>query len=126
MYRAQSVVRDHCRLLQRPLVSRLNRAVLRETAVEITFEVDGSPIKFSRNWFTGRCTLDTGTKDEALQSPWNPFTHFSFKSRRRWQCSIKGHEVVIEMDRPSLFAGVRSQTYRIFIDGRLVQEQNGF
>jgi hypothetical protein len=94
--------------------------------VEVTFEIDGTPIKFSRNWFTGRCTLNTGTEEEILQSPWSPFTHFSLKSTRRWQCSVKGHDVVIEKDRPSLFAGVRPQTYRIFIDGKLVQEQNGF
>jgi hypothetical protein len=35
-------------------------------------------------------------------------------------------DVVIEKDRPSLLAGVRPQTYRIFVDGKLVQEQNGF
>jgi hypothetical protein len=104
----------------------VNRAALRETALEVTFEVGGTPIKFSRNWFTGRCTLNTGTEDEILQSPWNPFTHFSLKSTTRWQYSVKGHDVVIEKDRPSLFAGVRPQTYRIFIDGQLIQELSGF
>jgi hypothetical protein len=94
--------------------------------MDFTFEIDGSPIKFSRNWLTGRCTLNAGAKDETLQSPWNPFTHFSFKSTRRWQRRIKGHTVIIEKDRLSLFAGVRSQTFRIFIDGKLVLEQNGF
>jgi len=94
--------------------------------VELTFEVDGTPIKFSRNWFTGRCTLNTGTEDEVLQLPWNPFTHFSLKLSRRWRRSVKGHDVVIEKDRASLAAGVRPQTYRIFIDGKLVQEQRGF
>jgi hypothetical protein len=99
---------------------------LREAAVEVAFEVDGTSVRFSRNWLTGRCTLNTGTGDEVLQSPWNPFTHFSFETTRRWQCSVKGHDIVIEKDRPSLFAGVRSQTFRIFIDGKLVQEQSGF
>jgi hypothetical protein len=94
--------------------------------VEFAFEVDGTPIKFSRNWFTGRCTLTTGTGDEILQSPWNPFTHFSVELARQWQFSVKGHDVVIEKVRPLLLAGVRPQTYRIFIDGNLVQEQKGF
>ena len=94
--------------------------------MEVTFEVDGAPIKFSRNWFTGRCTLTTGTGDEILQSPLDPFTHFSVKLTRRWQCSVEGHDVVIDKVRPLLLAGVRPQTYRIFIDGKLVKEQNGF
>ena len=94
--------------------------------MEITFEVDGTPIKFSRNWFTGRCTLLTGTGDEIFQSPWNPFTHFSVALTSQWQCSVKGHDVVIEKVRPLVLAGVRPQTYRIFVDGKLVQEQNGF
>jgi hypothetical protein len=94
--------------------------------VEFTFEVDGTPVKFSRNPFTGRCILNTGTEDKILQSPWNPLTHFGVNSTRRWQCSIKGHDVVIEKERPSLFAGVRPQTYRIFIDGKLLREQSGF
>jgi hypothetical protein len=45
---------------------------------------------------------------------------------RRWQCSVKGHDIVIEKDRPLLFAGFRPQTYRLFIDGKLVQQQSGF
>ena len=94
--------------------------------MDITFEIDGAPIKFSRNSVTGRCILNTGTEDQILQSPWNPLTHFSFTPTRRWRCSVKGHDVVIEKDRPLLLAGVRSQTYRIFVDGKLVHEQDGF
>jgi hypothetical protein len=94
--------------------------------MEISFEVDGLPIKFSRNWFTGRCTLNIGAGDETVQSPWNPLTHFSFDASRRWQCSVKGHDVVIEKERPWLLAGLRPQTYRILIDGKLVLEKSGF
>jgi hypothetical protein len=65
-------------------------------------------------------------EDEILQSPWNPLTHFSLDTTRRWQCSVKGHDIVIEKDRPLLFAGFRPQTYRLFIDGKLVQQQSGF
>jgi hypothetical protein len=96
------------------------------TAVEITFEVDGAPVKFSRNWLTGRCTLKTETEEKSLQSPWNPLTHVSVDTTRQWQCSVKGHEVLIEKKRPWLLAGFRPQTYRIFVDGKLVREQAGF
>ena len=92
--------------------------------MEIDFVVDGTPVKFSRNPFTGRCTLNTGTKVETLQSPWNPFTHFYLKTTRRWLCSVKGHDIVIEKERPVFLAGVRSQAYKIFIDGMFIQEQN--
>ena len=94
--------------------------------MELTFEVDGTSIKFSRNWVTGRCTLNTGTADEILQSSLNPLTHFSLNTTRRWQYSVKGHDVVIEKDRPLLFAGFRPQTYRVFVDGELVQQRSGF
>jgi len=94
--------------------------------VEVTFEVDGTPVKFSRNWLTGRCTLHVGTEQKTLQSPWNPLTHVSLDTTRRWQCSVKGHDVVIEKVRPWLLAGFRPQTYRIIVDGNLVREQDGF
>jgi hypothetical protein len=113
-------------LLTSAAASMFGIAPALEIAVELIFEVDGTSIKFSRNWLTGRCSLNTGTEDEILQSPWNPLTHFSLERKRRWQCSVKGHDVVIEKSRPALFAGVRPQTYRIFVDGKLVQEQSGF
>ncbi|MGD0190003.1 MAG: hypothetical protein ABSD74_04600 [Rhizomicrobium sp.] len=94
--------------------------------MELTFEIDGTSVKFSRDWFTGRCTLNTGSGDEILESLWNPATHFSVKLTRRWQRSIKGHDIVIEKVRPLLLAGFRRQTYRLFIDGQLVEDRKGF
>jgi hypothetical protein len=65
--------------------------------VKLQFSVDdGDTIELSRNPFTGRCTLNTGTEDKVLDSPWNPFTHLSFRLKEQWQCSIKGHEIIIE------------------------------
>lgn len=40
--------------------------------MQFTFDVDGTPVEFSRNWFSGRCTLHIGTQDEVLQSSLNP------------------------------------------------------
>ena len=94
--------------------------------MKLQFEVDGDTIEFSRNSFTGRCTLNTGTEDKVLDSPWSPFTHFSFRLKKQWQCSIKEHEIIIEKKRPLLFAGFRPQTYRIFVDGEPVQVRHGF
>jgi hypothetical protein len=94
--------------------------------VQFTFDVDGTKVEFSRNWFTGRCTLHTGTRDEVLQSSLNPFTHYSITLKRQWHFLVEGHAVIIEKERPRLLAGLRPQIYRVFVDGKLVLERNGF
>ena len=71
--------------------------------MQFTFDVDGTRVEFSRNWFSGHCTLHTGTRDEVLQSSLNPFTHYSMKLKRQWRFSIDGHAVIIEKERPLLF-----------------------
>lgn len=95
-------------------------------AVKLEFEIDGTTIEFARNPFTGQCTLNTDAGEKVLASSLNPFTHFSAKLTRQWQCSINGHQVIVEKERPLLFAGFRPQTYRIFVDGKLVQESTGY
>ena len=94
----------------------------RRPATTLQFEVDGSAVEFSRNSFTGRCTLRTATGEIELQSPWNPFTHFSTELNKRWQASIRGHDIVIEWEHA--FIGSRPQTWRILVDGEQVQEQS--
>ena len=64
--------------------------------MQFTFDVDGTTVEFSRNWFTGRCTLHTGSRDEVLQSSLNPFTHYSMKLKRQWHFSVEDHAVIIE------------------------------
>lgn len=99
---------------------------LQETAMKFAFEVDGTSIEFSRNWFTGQCTLTVGTESRTLASQLNPFTHYSLTLERRWAVPVNGREVVIEKQRPLLFAGLRPHTYRVFVDGNLVQERTGY
>jgi hypothetical protein len=94
--------------------------------VKLKFEIEGTGVEFSRNSITGRSTLTTDTETKTLQSPFNPFTHFSWRLRRRWPFFIKGHEVSIELQRPLLFAGFRPQTYRVLVDGKVIQERDGF
>src|ERR1051325_1719999 len=101
-----------CKLRQRPLISSLNRvSVAGELVMEFTFEVENVPIKFSRNHFTGRCTLNPGAEEKALQPPWNPFTHFTLKKTSRWQCSVKGHE--LSLNKPVLGLPRRFDRIRI-------------
>jgi hypothetical protein len=98
----------------------------REASVQFTFDVDGTRVEFSRNWLTGRCTLHTSRRDEVLQSSLNSFTHYSMKPKRQWHFSVGGHAVIIEKERPLLLAGLRPQTYRVFVDGKRVLKRNGF
>jgi hypothetical protein len=94
--------------------------------MEIDFEIDGAPARYSRNWFTGLATLSVAGKPVTLQSVWNPATHFSFPLKRSWTMTVQGHNVVIEKVRPLLLAGLRPQSYRITIDGVLVAETTGY
>jgi hypothetical protein len=94
--------------------------------MKLTFDVDGTAVEFARNCFTGRSTLTANGERTVLQSPLNPFTHFSMQPRQRWQCTVNGKAIVIEKQRPVLLAGFRPQTYRIFVDGNLVVERTGF
>lgn len=94
--------------------------------MKLKFEIESTSVEFFRNPITGRSTLTTDTEAKTLQSPFNPFTHFSWKLKKRWRCLIRGHEVSIELQRPLLFGGFRPQHYRVLIDGKVVQEQDGF
>jgi len=73
-------------------------------------------------------TLVDGRK-VAQESPFSLFTHFSFHQKQRYEFSVgktETHKVVLEKDRPLLFAGFRSQIYRVFVDGLLVHQQTGY
>jgi hypothetical protein len=94
--------------------------------MKLAFDVGGIAVEFSRSWFSGRVTLTADGERQVLQSPLDPFTHFSMQAQRQWQCTVNGRQIVIEKQRPVLLAGFRPQTYRIFVDGNLVVERTGF
>ena len=73
-------------------------------------------------------TLVDGRKI-AHQSPLSLFTHFSLRRMRRYEFIVgktETHKVVVEKERPLLFAGFRAHTYRVFVDGQLIHEQSGY
>jgi hypothetical protein len=94
--------------------------------MRITIDIDGQPVEFQRNWFTGSTTLRVAGAEQQLQDPLDPSTHFALRLTQRWQCRVASHAVVIEKQRPRMFAGFRPQTYRILVDGKLVAEQTGY
>jgi hypothetical protein len=86
-------------------------------------------IEFSRNWYTGTMSTIANGVQVAQQDALDPSTHFSFKTLRRYVFTVgelEKHHVVIEKERPLLLAGLRPQTYRIFVDGVLCHQQRGY
>lgn len=100
--------------------------------MRFTLEVgdnENSRIEFSRNWFTGAMQILVNGERVAQQSWLSPSTHFGFTRKRRQQFVVgkdEKHQVVIEKERPLIIAGVRPQTYRVFVDGQLIHEQSGY
>jgi hypothetical protein len=100
--------------------------------MQFTLEIgdkEKSTIEFSRNWFTGAMTILVDGQRVAHQSPLSPATHFSGTLKRHYEFEAgktEKHKVVLEKERPLLFAGGRPQIYRVFVDGELVHEQSGY
>jgi len=92
-------------------------------------QAEKTRIEFSRNWFTGAMKTLANGAQVADRSPYLPSTHFSMRTKRRYAFivgQIEKHDVVVEQERPLLLAGVRPQTYRVFVDGVLCHQQRGY
>ncbi len=94
--------------------------------MEIDFSIGSVSAKLIRGWFLGGMKLVTPSETFWLQRPRQLSTHFSFRLDRSWQRNISGHQVRVEKTRPVLVAGFRSQSYRVFVDGELVANAQGF
>ena len=88
-----------------------------------------SKIEFSQNWLTGSPQAIVDGRQVAPRSP-SIFTRFSFRLPRRYEFmvgSAEKHKVVLEKLRPLLYTSFRPQlVYRVFVDDKLVREQQGF
>ena len=93
--------------------------------MEIDFSIGNVPAKLHRGWFFGGMKLVTPAESIWLQHPLQPSTHFSFRLDRSWHRTISGHQVRVEKTRPLLVAGIRPQSYRVFVDGELVADVHG-
>lgn len=88
-----------------------------------------SRMAFFRNSLTGSMETTVDGKRVAQQGLFSPSTHFSFRTRRRYEFLVgqtEPHKVVLEKERPRLFGGFRPQTYRVFVDGQMIHEQTGY
>jgi hypothetical protein len=106
--------------------------------MRFTVDIPGqepSQIEVSRNWLTGSFRILADGKVIAERSPWTLFTHFTRPLCKlpmriyRYEFPVgraKQHHVVVEHTLPLFLAGLRPQTFRVFVDGRLIHEQTGY
>lgn len=86
-------------------------------------------IDYYRNWFFGTERLRADGEIVASRSAVSPSNYVSIPLCRRYEFNIgtsEPHLVVFEKERPLILAGIRPHKYRVFVDGKLVHEQEGF
>ena len=80
--------------------------------------------------FIGTFRIMVDGKVVAKRSALSPLTHFTFPTAvHRYEFPVgegEHHMVVIEHARPFFLAGIRPQTFRVFVDGQLLREVRGY
>jgi hypothetical protein len=94
--------------------------------MRIEFSVNGIPVEFHRDSFSGAAELRLPDGIISLESPLRLGTHFSLSLTKEWTADIAGAPVTIEKIRPLLFAGFRPNKYRVFARGELIAEASGY
>ncbi len=92
--------------------------------MRIQFSVGGVPAEYHRDPAMGGASLRVGDEKAVLQSMFDPRTHFYFKSNRSWERRFGDHVVRVEKTKP--FVAVTGHRYRVYVDGELVAEQEGY
>jgi hypothetical protein len=93
--------------------------------LEIDFSIGNTAATLRRGWFFGGMKIVTADESVWLQHPLQPTTHFSLRLDQSWERRMAGHLVRVEKSRPLVAAGVRPQSYRVFVDGQLVAGARG-
>ena len=73
---------------------------------------------FNKFWGNVNISVDGKTIERDLRT-------YSLELTKSYQFSVgekERHDIIIEKIRPLIHAGFRSNTYRIFVDGRLLKE----
>lgn len=99
--------------------------------MRFSLEIGAGPCRldFYRNWFTGRMRITVDGRLVAALSPWSLATHSSPALVRRFEFVVgyaKAYHVLVEHERPRLFAGIRPHTYRVFVNGEKILERRGY
>ena len=86
-------------------------------------------IGYYRNWFFGTERLWADGLLIASRSVFSPSNYVSFPLCRRYEFVVgqaEQHTVILEKQRPLLFAGIRPHIYRVLVDGKPVFEKQGY
>ncbi|WP_114999012.1 hypothetical protein [Xanthomonas campestris] len=94
--------------------------------MELNFKVGTIPAKLTRGWFFGGMKVITAGGVVWLQHPLSPSTHFSFQTKSSWEVEVEGQKVRVEKIRPLMMAGLRAQSYMVYVDGSLVASDQGY
>jgi hypothetical protein len=92
--------------------------------VKFSFDVGEHDIDFSFNQFWGNLSIAVDGVPRKRD-----FRIASLQLVKRYELTVGEtgrHAVVIEKERKRMFAGFRKQKYRVFIDGQLAQEHEGY
>ncbi|MDB6030966.1 MAG: hypothetical protein JWM16_1304 [Verrucomicrobiales bacterium] len=96
--------------------------------MHFTAQIGSKPsrLDFYRSPWLGGVRILLDGQPVAERSPLLFSTHFNFQMLKKYQFRAEAQEVVVEHHRPLLFAGLRPQTYRVLVDGRVVREVHGY
>ncbi|MDQ2837458.1 MAG: hypothetical protein M3Y42_09285 [Actinomycetota bacterium] len=94
--------------------------------MKLDFIVDGRAGEFERSSSTGRAVLRIGDESQALDSPWNPSTHFDLSTTKTWKAHLGGHDIVVVKKRARVFGGLREASFTLLVDGAVVTAKRGY
>ena len=86
-------------------------------------------VEFYRDPWTGTTWIAADGEQVDVADPAHPSTHFNFRWVRRYTFDVgeaERHEITIEQERPVLLGGLRPNEYRVFVDGRMTEEHDGY
>ena len=95
--------------------------------MNFTFEVGNQEkhlvtFDFNRFWGNLKITVDNEAVIKDIQ-----FISLSLVKQYRFNVGdTESHNILIEKERKLFFAGFRKQKYRVFVDGKLLNEYEGF
>ena len=87
--------------------------------MKFEFEVDNDRVRFKFSKFWGVSIKVNG------KVRLRDFRMYSRQLVASWECRIPQHHIRVDKIRPLYFSGVRSDIYKVYIDGRLYKEYTG-
>ena len=94
--------------------------------MKFAFNIGKDLVDFCRNPILGSMVISVNGREIENRSPLEFSTHFNFETEQRYTFPAGGSEITIEHERPRMFGGLLPQAYRVFVDGRLIEEYTGY